>query len=152
MLILKTQYQNELEKTTQFQQRHKTMTFQLQAMEERSQQLNIDITSSHSEIVAITSEIEKMRESRDQKMTHINEIQIRSQEMAIQCERVSHENLQMQTECQKTFSKKQEIENLNSQISERTNSINLAENELKNAKERLVNHEKLVSDVFIFYI
>lgn len=123
------------------------MTFQLQAMEERSQQLNTEITDAHSDIVTITSEIEKMRETRDQKLSRINETQFKSQEMAVQCERISHENLQMQTECQKTFSKKQEIENLKNQITERTNSINLTEEELKNAKERLVSQEKLVYDV-----
>lgn len=128
------------------------MTFQLQAMEEHSQQLNTDITKSHSEIVAITSEIEKMREIRDEKIARINEIQIKSQETAIQCERVSHENLQMQTEIQKTFSKKQNIENLTNQISELNNSINLTENELKNAKERLINHENIFSNVIPFFL
>lgn len=72
-----------MEKTTQFQQRHKTMTFQLQAMEERSQQLNSEITEARDEIIGITSEIEKMRESRDQKLARINELQTKSQQVLV---------------------------------------------------------------------
>lgn len=57
------------------------MTFQLQALEEKSQQLNNEITEEREEIIRITSNIEKMRESRDQKLIHINELTTRSQQV-----------------------------------------------------------------------
>lgn len=57
------------------------MTFQLQALEEKSQQLNNEITEEREEIIRITSNIEKMRESRDQKLILINELTTRSQQV-----------------------------------------------------------------------
>lgn len=57
------------------------MTFQLQALEEKSLQLNNEITEARDEIIGITSEIEKMRETRDQKLARINELTTRSQQV-----------------------------------------------------------------------
>uniref|UniRef100_A0A915CXZ7 Intersectin-1 n=1 Tax=Ditylenchus dipsaci TaxID=166011 RepID=A0A915CXZ7_9BILA len=144
---LENQQQHEVEKTTQIQQRHKTMTFQLQALDEKSQRLNTEITEARDGIIEITGEIEKMRESRDQKVARINELQTKSQQFAVQCERLSHENLQLQSECQKTFSRTQQIENLKTQIVEKNDLIVSTEQEIQNAKTRLSNQEKLVNEV-----
>lgn len=57
------------------------MTFQLQALDEKSQRLNNEITEARDEIINITSEIEKMRESRDQKLARITELQTRSRQV-----------------------------------------------------------------------
>jgi hypothetical protein len=47
------------------------MAFQLQALDERSQQLNTDISGSRDRILEITQEIEGMREQRDEKCARI---------------------------------------------------------------------------------
>lgn len=57
------------------------MTFQLQALQEKSQQLNNEITEAREEIIGITSNIEKMRESRDQKLIGINELTTKLQQV-----------------------------------------------------------------------
>ncbi|KAI1714547.1 SH3 domain-containing protein [Ditylenchus destructor] len=143
---MENQRQSEIEKTTQIQQRHKTMTFQLQALDEKSQRLNNEITEARDEIINITSEIEKMRESRDQKLARITELQTRSRQSAVQCERLSHENLQLQSDCQKTFSRTQQIENLKKLIAERNELTSSIDSEAENTKVRLATQAKLVNE------
>ncbi|KAI1733270.1 variant SH3 domain-containing protein [Ditylenchus destructor] len=143
---MENQRQSEIEKTTQIQQRHKTMTFQLQALDEKSQRLNGEITEARDEIINITSEIEKMRESRDQKLARITELQTRSRQSAVQCERLSHENLQLQSDCQKTFSRTQQIENLKKLIAERNELTSSIDSEAENTKVRLATQAKLVNE------
>lgn len=57
------------------------MKFQLQALEEKSEQLNKEITDARDDIIAITAEIEKMRERRDQKRARIEELTSQSQQV-----------------------------------------------------------------------
>lgn len=67
--------------------------------------------------------------------------------MAVQCERVSHEHLQLQTECRKTFSRSEEIESLRKKIIELNEQISHAQRETENTRSRLSNQEKLVNEV-----
>ncbi|CAD5227122.1 unnamed protein product [Bursaphelenchus xylophilus] len=143
---LETQLQAEKEKTAQIQQRHKTMTFQLQGLEEKAAQLTLDSNASRDEIIAITSEIEAMRGQRDQKVAKIQELQAKNQQLAVQCERVSHSNLQLQTECQKSLSRGKEIEQIRNLIEERKNQIKNAQNEIQDSTQRLENQKKLVNE------
>lgn len=73
--------QTEAEKSTQIRQRQRTMAFQLQALEERSEQLNGEITEARDGILGITQEIEGMRGQRDQKLAKINELERNAKEV-----------------------------------------------------------------------
>jgi len=75
--------QAETEKTTQILQRQRTMAFQLQALDERSQQLKADITGTRDKILAFTQKIEGMREQRDEKCARIQELERKAKEVWI---------------------------------------------------------------------
>lgn len=57
------------------------MAFQLQALDERSQQLNTDITGTRDTILEITQEIEGMRGHRDEKCARIQELERNAKEV-----------------------------------------------------------------------
>jgi len=59
------------------------MAFQLQALDERSQQLNTEITGERDKILKITQEIEGMREKRDEKCAKIQEVEKKAREVFI---------------------------------------------------------------------
>jgi uncharacterized coiled-coil DUF342 family protein len=63
------------------QQRHRTISFQIQALDERSQQLNGDVTGVRDKILEITQEIEGMRDLRDEKCAKIQELERKSKEV-----------------------------------------------------------------------
>lgn len=67
--------------------------------------------------------------------------------MTVQCERIGHENLQLQTECQKTLSRTHEIEMLKRQIVDLNSQILEIDEEATNAKNRLSNQERLFNEV-----
>lgn len=71
-------------------------------------------------------------------------------QIAVQTERVSHVNLQLQTESQKSLSKAREVEALQKAIAERTEQIAKAEQALEESKQRFANQEKLVNEVILF--
>lgn len=67
--------------------------------------------------------------------------------MAVQCERIGHENLQLQTECQKTLSRTQEIDMLKRKIVDSNSQILQIDEEASNVKNRLSNQERLFNEV-----
>uniref|UniRef100_A0A183CDS0 Intersectin-1 n=1 Tax=Globodera pallida TaxID=36090 RepID=A0A183CDS0_GLOPA len=143
---LENQLLAETEKSTQIQQRQHTMAFQLQALEERSQQLNGDITDARDNIMAITQEIERMREQRDIKLVKISELERRNKELAVQSERFSHENLQHQSEVQRQLSRANEISAIRSEIAQLDDQIKQGENEIQTFGTRSQNQEKIVTE------
>ncbi|KAI6236441.1 BMA-ITSN-1, isoform a [Aphelenchoides besseyi] len=143
---LENQLQAEKEKTAQIKQRHNTMTFQLQGLDEKAQQLNTEIGAARDEIMEITTEIEGMRKHRDDKIARIQQLQAQSQEIAVQTERVSHINLQLQSESQKSLSRGREIEALRATIEQRKTQILSTETAISDAKQRFVNQEKLIAE------
>ncbi|KAL3108428.1 hypothetical protein niasHT_015350 [Heterodera trifolii] len=143
---LGNQLQAETEKSTQIQQRQHTMAFQLQALEERSQQLNGEITEARDSILEITQEIERMRGQRDQKLAKINELERNNKELAVQCERFSHENLQHQSEVQRQLARTHEISEIRAEIVQLNDQIQQGENEIQTIAIRSHNQEKLVDE------
>lgn len=150
---MENQKQTETEKTAQIQQRHKNMTFQLQALQEKTDSLNADVTKAREEIMAITSEIEGMRAQRDEKLATMNQLQLHHQQLSIQCERISHEHLQLQSECRKSTNRAEEIEQLRKSIIERQNELSRcvseAETVKKSASEKAKLHEEVCLVVLI---
>ncbi len=57
-----------------------------------------------------------MRESRDAKVARIRELEKHQRELSVQCERLSHENLQLQSQFQHTHGRQVEIEELRRRI------------------------------------
>ncbi|KAI6200427.1 BMA-ITSN-1, isoform a [Aphelenchoides besseyi] len=143
---LENQLQVEKEKTAQIKQRHNTMIFQLQGLDEKAQQLNTEIGAARDEIMEITTEIEGMRKQRDDKIARIQQLQAQSQEIAVQTERVSHINLQLQSESQKSLSRGREIEALRATIEQRKTQILSTETAISDAKQRFANQEKLIAE------
>ncbi|KAI6239576.1 BMA-ITSN-1, isoform a [Aphelenchoides fujianensis] len=143
---LETELQAEKERTAQIKQRHSTMSFQLQGLEEKAQHLNAEIGGARDEIMSITTEIEGMRKQRDEKIAKIQQLQAKTQEIAVQTERVSHVNLQLQTESQKSLSRGREIEALRTAIADRHSQIAATETAIAEAKQRYANQEKLVAE------
>ncbi|KAI6175845.1 BMA-ITSN-1, isoform a [Aphelenchoides bicaudatus] len=127
---LENQLLQEKEKTAQIKQRHNTMNFQLQ----------------EDDIMAITTEIEGMRKQRDEKISKIQSLQNKNQEIAVQTERFSHVNLQLQSENQKFLSGAREVESLQKAISERNKQIEETKTAIIEAKQRLANQEKLIAE------
>lgn len=78
---LETRKESEAEKTAQIQQRHKNMTFQLQALQEKTDSLNTDVGNARNDIIAITAEIEGMRAQRDEKLAMMNQLQHNHQQV-----------------------------------------------------------------------
>uniref|UniRef100_A0A1I7X785 Intersectin-1 n=1 Tax=Heterorhabditis bacteriophora TaxID=37862 RepID=A0A1I7X785_HETBA len=78
--MVKAQKQQEAERTAQRQQRQKTLGFQLQALDEKAKDTDIDITKARKRITEITKEIETMRDQRDDKMRRIAELQSNNQQ------------------------------------------------------------------------
>lgn len=141
---LENQLEAETEKATQIQQRHRTISFQIQALDERSQQLNGDVTGVRGKILEITQEIEGMRELRDEKCAKIQELERKTKELTIQSERFSHENLQLQAECQRYLGKSNEIDSIRKESTSVAEEIKRLEEETQALGIRTVNQEKLV--------
>lgn len=59
------------------------MTFQLQGLDEKAQQLSSEIGEAREEIMAITTEIEGMRKQRDEKISKIQASQAKNQEVDV---------------------------------------------------------------------
>uniref|UniRef100_A0A7E4UXI2 SH3 domain-containing protein n=1 Tax=Panagrellus redivivus TaxID=6233 RepID=A0A7E4UXI2_PANRE len=143
---LENQKETEAEKTAQIQQRHKNMSFQLQALQEKSDGLNNDVTQARDEIIAITSEIEGMRGQRDEKLATMNQMQQTHQQLSVQCERVSHEYLQLQSESRHSLNRAEEIEQLKKLIVERNDEIVKTDEEFAAVRVKLGEVEKLVEE------
>ncbi|KAE9552733.1 hypothetical protein FO519_004050 [Halicephalobus sp. NKZ332] len=143
---MENQKQSEAEKTAQIQQRHKNMTFQLQALQEKTDSLNNDVSSARDEIIGITSEIEAMRAQRDEKLATMSQLQQHHQQLSIQCERVSHEHLQLQSECRLSLNRAEEIEQLRKLIVERQEELTKCSEEAESATGNLAAKEKLLEE------
>lgn len=121
------------------------MSFQLQGLDEKAQQLSTDVSQARDEIMAITTEIEGMRKQRDEKISKIQSLQASNQQIAINTERFSHVNLQLQTESQKSLSRSREIETLKRTIAERKAQISETITGISEAKQRLQSQQNLIS-------
>lgn len=67
--------------------------------------------------------------------------------MSIQCERVSHEHLQLQSECRHSLNRAEEIEQLRKVIVERGEEISKIEEEISAIHDRFASQEKAVNEV-----
>uniref|UniRef100_A0AC34Q5W0 Uncharacterized protein n=1 Tax=Panagrolaimus sp. JU765 TaxID=591449 RepID=A0AC34Q5W0_9BILA len=149
---LETRKESEAEKTAQIQQRHKNMTFQLQALQEKTDSLNTDVGNARNDIIAITAEIEGMRAQRDEKLAVMNQLQHNHQQLSIQCERVSHEHLQLQSECRHSINRVEEIEQLRKTILERQEQVSKFSAELETAKALVADKEKVRDDKHSLFV
>jgi|EndMetStandDraft_8_1072994.scaffolds.fasta_scaffold2620743_1 uncharacterized coiled-coil DUF342 family protein len=59
------------------------MNFQFQGLEEKATQLAAEISESREEIMGITTEIEGMRSKRDEKISKIQALQAKNQEVCL---------------------------------------------------------------------
>ncbi|KHJ94369.1 SH3 domain protein [Oesophagostomum dentatum] len=109
---MQAQKQREAELTAQRQQRQKTLTFQLQALNEKAVDTESNITKARDRIAEITHEIEGMREQRDEKMRRIAELQSNNQQLSVQAQELAHQLLQLQSANKETVARKTELEEL----------------------------------------
>lgn len=72
---LTAQRQRDQEAVCHLKQKQKNLTFQLQALNEKSAEVNGQITQMRDKIIAITSGIEQMKEGRDRKVADITLLQ-----------------------------------------------------------------------------
>lgn len=94
---LQAHKQQETERTAQRHQRHKTLNFQLQALDEKQNDTDGEITKCREKIKEITGEIDGMREQRDEKMKRIAELQTANQHLSVQAQELAHQLLQLQS-------------------------------------------------------
>ncbi|VDK41697.1 unnamed protein product [Anisakis simplex] len=142
---IKSQRQNEIDNTAQRQQRQKTLSFQLQALNEKSDELNAGITKARDRIVQITSEIESMKAQRDEKMAVIRANETNNQNASVQCERLAHESLQLQAENQSLSGGSQKIEQLQASMEVLNKTSHQLQEQLQNADNRGQLQQQLVS-------
>lgn len=81
--------QKEQEAACHAKQRHKNLSFQLQALGEKSVEINQKITEKRDTIVSITGGIEGMKKSRDEKMADIERLKKEIQEAQQKLQSVS---------------------------------------------------------------
>ncbi len=77
------------------EQRHKNLRFQLQALDEKADDMNGQITRLRDQIVAITTDIEAMKSDRDQKLRVIDRSRSEIGLIQARLQQLSHERLQV---------------------------------------------------------
>uniref|UniRef100_A0A915PTZ4 Uncharacterized protein n=1 Tax=Setaria digitata TaxID=48799 RepID=A0A915PTZ4_9BILA len=142
---IKAQRQNEVDNTLERQQRQKSLSFQLQALGEKSAELNANITQARDLIVGITKEIESMKVKRDEKAEKIRSLEITKQQLNVQYERLAHESLQMQVECRNRAQKAQDLEQARSAKQSLTAQLAALNKQLSDADERAKVQQQLVA-------
>lgn len=92
------QRQQELETTQHAKQRQKNLAFQLQALNEKSTELNQLITNMRDKIVHVTGDIETMKRDRDVKVADIERLKNETNQAQLRVQQLSHEKLQVQSD------------------------------------------------------
>ncbi|CAI5448445.1 unnamed protein product [Caenorhabditis angaria] len=139
-----SQKQQESERLAQRQQREKTLSFQLQALDEKATDIEIDIGKAKENVAEVTGGIEGMRSARDEKVGKIKELQQENQKLAIESQEMGHQLLQMQSTHKETTSRKNELENLRKKRDELKRFVEDSATKLVEAKEKnQVLREKL---------
>uniref|UniRef100_A0A0R3RTX3 Intersectin-1 n=1 Tax=Elaeophora elaphi TaxID=1147741 RepID=A0A0R3RTX3_9BILA len=142
---IKAQRQNEVDSTLERQQRQKSLSFQLQALDEKSIELNTNITQARDLIVGITKEIESMKVKRDEKTERIRSLEISKQQLSVQYERLAHESLQMQVECRNRAQKAEDLEQAKNAKQSLIAQLSALNKQLKDANERAKVQQQLVT-------
>uniref|UniRef100_A0A1I7VHU6 Intersectin-1 n=1 Tax=Loa loa TaxID=7209 RepID=A0A1I7VHU6_LOALO len=142
---IKAQLQNEVDNTLERQQRQKSLSFQLQALDEKATDLNVNITQARDLIVGITKEIESMKIKRDEKAEKIRSLEITKQQLSVQYERLAHESLQMQVECRNRAQKAEDLEQAKNAKQSLTAQLSALNKQLKDANERARVQQQLVT-------
>uniref|UniRef100_A0AAF5RTI0 SH3 domain-containing protein n=2 Tax=Wuchereria bancrofti TaxID=6293 RepID=A0AAF5RTI0_WUCBA len=142
---IKAQRQNEVDSTLERQQRQKSLSFQIQALDEKSTELNANITQARDLIVGITKEIESMKVKRDEKAEKIRLLEITKQQLSVQYERLAHESLQMQVECRNRAQKGEDLEQVKNAKQSLIAQLSTLNKQLKDANERAKVQQQLVS-------
>ncbi|CAO4372086.1 unnamed protein product [Caenorhabditis nigoni] len=153
---MQNQKQQENERLAQRQQREKTLQFQLQALDEKATDVEIDIGKAKDAVAEVTGSIEQMRATRDEKVTKIKELQETNQKTAIESQELSHQLLQKQSSHKETTQRKNELEALRRKRDAMRKAIEDAALELSSEKEKTYNQsetlktkkEKYNSDVY----
>ncbi|CAG9540234.1 unnamed protein product [Cercopithifilaria johnstoni] len=142
---IKAQRQNEVDSTLERQQRQKNLFFQLQALDEKSTELNANITQARDLIVGITKEIESMKVKRDEKAERIRSLEITKQQLSVQYERLAHESLQMQVECRNRAQKAEDLEQAKNARQSLIAQLSALKKQLEDANERAKVQQQLVT-------
>ncbi|VDN02530.1 unnamed protein product [Thelazia callipaeda] len=142
---IKAHRQNEVDITVERQQRRKSLSFQLQALDEKSIELNTSITEARDRILCITQEIESMKTKRDGKADKIRSLEMTKQQLNVQCERLAHENLQMQVECRNRARKAQDLEQVRNSKQSLSAHLSALTSQIMDAEERAKVQQQLVS-------
>ncbi|OZC07366.1 hypothetical protein X798_05594 [Onchocerca flexuosa] len=142
---MKAQRQNEVDSTLERQQRQKSLSFQLQALDEKSTELNANITKARNSIVGITKEIESMKVKRDEKAERIRLLETTKQQLSVQYERLAHESLQMQVECRNRAQKAEDLEQAKNAKQSLIAHLSALDKQLKDANERAKVQQQLVT-------
>uniref|UniRef100_A0A914ZW24 Intersectin-1 n=1 Tax=Parascaris univalens TaxID=6257 RepID=A0A914ZW24_PARUN len=143
---VKAQRQAEIDNTAQRQQRKKTLSFQLQALDEKSAELNATITKARDRIVQITSHIEAMKSQRDDKIAVIRNSEANNHNTSVQCERLAHESLQLQAECQGFIGRAQKIEEVQASLDGLYKGNSSIHEQLQSVDKRTQLQKQLVSE------
>ncbi|CAI4224974.1 unnamed protein product [Auanema sp. JU1783] len=140
---LQNQKQQEMEKGAQRQQRQKTLGFQLQALDEKTTDLNSEVTQAKEKITEITKSIERMREARDEKLTRIHELQVANQALSVQAQELAHQLLQLQSANKETSTRKAELGDTVKRLDHVRSVVENMKEQLKQSKERTANQSRL---------
>ncbi|TMS38368.1 hypothetical protein L596_005109 [Steinernema carpocapsae] len=128
---LEANKRNEEEKNMHLNQRLKTLTFQKQALDEKAVQLNDEITSNRSTIIATTKEIEAMKEKRDRNVAAISVLVNKAQELSISCQQVSHQVLQAQSDGKFSSDQNREILETRNHIDTAAQTVEILKNQIQ---------------------
>lgn len=153
---MQNQKQQENERLAQRQQREKTLLFQLQALDEKTTDVEMDIGKAKDAIAEVTKSIELMRSTRDEKVEKIKEMQEKNQKIAIESQELGHQLLQKQSAHKETTQRKNEFEALRRKRDVMKKAIEDAALELSAEKEKSFNQsetlkikkEKHQSDIY----
>ncbi|EGT42019.1 CBN-ITSN-1 protein [Caenorhabditis brenneri] len=136
---MQNQKQQENERLAQRQQREKTLQFQLQALDEKATDVEMDICKAKEAVAVVTGLIEKMRSARDEKVNKIKELQETNQKTAIESQELGHQLLQKQSNHKETTQRKNELELLRKKRDVMRKAIEDAALELSSEKEKTYN-------------
>ncbi|CAD6193608.1 unnamed protein product [Caenorhabditis auriculariae] len=84
----------------------------MQALDEKSTDLEGDVSKARERIAEITKEIENMRGDRDEKVSNVQNLQKENQKLAIESQEMSHQLLHFQSAHKETSSRKTALEEL----------------------------------------
>ncbi|CTQ86680.1 SH3 domain-containing protein [Caenorhabditis elegans] len=143
---MQNQKQQENERLAQRQQREKTLQFQLQALDEKVIDVEVDIGKAKEAVAEVTGFIERMRSTRDEKVARIKELQETNQKFqtAIESQELGHQLLQKQSAHKETTQRKSELEALRRKRDAIRKAIEDAALELSTEKEKSYNQTEIL--------